>query len=436
MSEKKTKMNVVQLTILTAVSMMGSGIIMLPSALASVGTISIMSWLVTAVGAMLLAYAFAKCGMLSKNKGGMGGYAEYAYGKSGSFMANYTYALSLLIANVAIAISVVGYATVFLGITLTPVQTTMSIIGVLWLTTVLNFGGARITGQIGAVTVWGVIIPVLAVCILGWFWFSGKTYSAAWNPNNLPFGTAVGKSISITLWAFLGLESACANMDAVENPQRDVPIAVVSGTLGCAIVYIISTNVMAGIVPNAEMLKSTAPFGLVFTYMFNAGIGKLVMGLMVLACVGSLLSWQFTIAQVFKSSAEEGFFPKIFAKVTSSETPIVGMIILCIIQSLFALMTISPDLNEQFNIVVNLAVVTNLIPYLLSMGALKKIQQVEKVPAAKAKVINVIAFFAGIYSLYSLFSAGSEAMLYGGIVTFAGWTFYGIIANRFTEKQY
>lgn len=436
MSEKKTKMNVVQLTILTAVSMMGSGIIMLPSALAAVGTISIMSWLVTAVGAMLLAYAFAKCGMLSKNKGGMGGYAEYAYGRSGSFMSNYTYALSLLIANVAIAISVVGYATVFLGITLTPVQTTLSIIGVLWLTTVLNFGGARITGQIGAVTVWGVIIPVLAVCVLGWFWFSGKTYAAAWNPNHLPFGTAVGKSISITLWAFLGLESACANMDAVENPQRDVPIAVVSGTLGCAIVYIISTNVMAGIVPNAEMLKSTAPFGLVFTYMFNAGIGRLVMGLMVIACVGSLLSWQFTIAQVFKSSAEEGFFPKIFAKVTSTETPIVGMIILCIIQSLFALMTISPDLNEQFNIVVNLAVVTNLIPYLLSMGALKKIQYVEKVPESKAKFINVIAFLAGLYSLYSLFSAGSQAMLYGGIVTFAGWTFYGVIANRFTEKQY
>lgn len=68
--------------------MMGSGIVMLPTKLAEVGTISILSWLVTAVGSLCLAYAFAKCGMFSKRPG-MGGYSEYAFGKSGNFMANY-----------------------------------------------------------------------------------------------------------------------------------------------------------------------------------------------------------------------------------------------------------------------------------------------------------------------------------------------------------
>lgn len=94
---KSNKMGVVQLTILTMVNMMGSGIIMLPTKLAEVGTISIISWLVTAVGSMALAWAFAKCGMFSRKSGGMGGYAEYAFGKSGNFMANYTYGVSLLI---------------------------------------------------------------------------------------------------------------------------------------------------------------------------------------------------------------------------------------------------------------------------------------------------------------------------------------------------
>ena len=112
---KSNKMGVVQLTILTMVNMMGSGIIMLPTKLAEVGTISIISWLVTAVGSMALAWAFAKCGMFSRKSGGMGGYAEYAFGKSGNFMANYTYGVSLLIANVAIAISAVGYGTELLG---------------------------------------------------------------------------------------------------------------------------------------------------------------------------------------------------------------------------------------------------------------------------------------------------------------------------------
>lgn len=116
---KANKMGVVQLTILTMVNMMGSGIIMLPTKLAEVGTISIISWLVTAVGSMALAWAFAKCGMFSRKSGGMGGYAEYAFGKSGNFMANYTYGVSLLIANVAIAISAVGYGTELFGATLT-----------------------------------------------------------------------------------------------------------------------------------------------------------------------------------------------------------------------------------------------------------------------------------------------------------------------------
>ncbi len=52
---------------------------MLPTQLAQVGTISILSWLVTAAGSTALAFAFAKCGMFIKKSGGMGGYAEYSF---------------------------------------------------------------------------------------------------------------------------------------------------------------------------------------------------------------------------------------------------------------------------------------------------------------------------------------------------------------------
>lgn len=114
---------------------------------------------------MALAWAFAKCGMFSRKSGGMGGYAEYAFGKSGNFMANYTYGVSLLIANVAIAISAVGYGTELLGASLSPVQIGLATIGVLWICTVANFGGARITGQISSITVWGALFRS-SVCAL------------------------------------------------------------------------------------------------------------------------------------------------------------------------------------------------------------------------------------------------------------------------------
>ncbi len=435
MSAKSNKIGVVQLTILTMVNMMGSGIIMLPTKLAEIGTISIVSWLVTAVGSTALAYAFAQCGMFSKKSGGMGGYAEYSFGKAGNFMANYTYGVSLVIANTAIAISAVGYGSEFLGATLSPLSIALWTIFTLWLATVLNFGGARITGNISSFTIWGVIIPVVGISIIGWKWFDGTMYVNSWNPHNVPTFEAIGVSISMTLWAFLGLESACANSDAVENPEKNVPIAVLGGTLGAAVIYIVSTNVIAGIVPNLELANSTAPFGLAFAHMFNETIGKVIMGLMVMSCFGSLLGWQFTIAQVFKSSAEEGYFPAFFKKVTSKDAPIVGMVTITSLQTLLSLMTISPSLNKQFNVLVDLAVVTNVIPYLLSMAALAVLLKTENVPHQKYKKTVLVAFIGSVYSIYALYAAGEQAMLYGSIVTFIGWTLYGFVSYKFDLKK-
>lgn len=435
MSAKSNKIGVVQLTILTMVNMMGSGIIMLPTKLAEIGTISIVSWLVTAVGSTALAYAFAQCGMFSKKSGGMGGYAEYSFGKAGNFMANYTYGVSLIIANTAIAISAVGYGSELFGTILSPLSIALWTIFTLWLATVLNFGGARITGNISSFTIWGVIIPVVGISIIGWKWFDGSMYVNSWNPHNVPTFEAIGVSISMTLWAFLGLESACANADAVENPEKNVPIAVLGGTLGAAVIYIVSTNVIAGIVPNLELANSTAPFGLAFAHMFDETVGKVIMGLMVMSCFGSLLGWQFTIAQVFKSSAEEGYFPAFFKKITSKDAPVVGMITITALQTLLSLMTISPSLNKQFNVLVDLAVVTNVIPYLLSMAALAVLLKAENIAPQKYKTTVFVAFIGSLYSIYALYAAGEQAMLYGSIVTFIGWTLYGFVSYKFDLKK-
>lgn len=435
MSSSKNKMSVLQLTILTAVNMMGSGIIMLPTKLAQVGALSIVSWLITAVGSMCLAYAFAKCGMYSKKGGGMGGYADYSFGKAGNFMANYTYGVSLLIANIAIAISAVGYAATFLDAELTPLTTGIYTIITLWLATVLNFGGASITGRVSSFTVWGVISPVLVISTLGWAYFSADMYVANWNVHNMPFMEAATNSIAMTLWAFLGLESACANADAVDNPEKNVPKAVLGGTLGAAVIYIVSTNMVFGIVPANELVNSNAPFGLAFASMFNSTIGKTVMGLMVMSCFGSLLGWQFTIANVFKGAADEGYFPKLFSKITSKEAPVVGMVTITIMQSFMSLMTISPSLSEQFETLVNLAVVTNIIPYLLSMGAIIVLMKAAKRTGTELKSTTLIAFIGSLYSLYALYSSGFEAMTYGSIVTFAGWTLYGFVSDRFDLEQ-
>ncbi|HEY0289822.1 MAG TPA: amino acid permease, partial [Pseudomonas sp.] len=202
-----------------------------------------------------------------------------------------------------------------------------------------------------------------------------------------------------------------------------------------AVIYIMSTNVIAGIVSNPELVASTAPFGLAFAQMFNPLVGNVVMGLMILACVGSLLGWQFTIAQVFKSSADTGYFLPIFAKATKTGTPIVGMLVLLAGQTAIALLTISPNLSKQFDVLVNLAVVTNLVPYILSMAALMTMQKVSNVPAGKALVTNIVAWIAAAYSYLALYASGEQALMLGGVATIFGYTLFGFVNNRLIRLE-
>src|SRR4026208_2019500 len=103
MSQPKKKMNLIQLTFIVAVNMMGSGIIMLPTNMAKVGAISLLSWIVTALGSMAIAYGFAQAGLFNQRTGDMSAYAEDAYGKPGYFNVFFLYFLSLGVGNVAIA---------------------------------------------------------------------------------------------------------------------------------------------------------------------------------------------------------------------------------------------------------------------------------------------------------------------------------------------
>jgi putrescine:ornithine antiporter len=432
MDESQKKMSLMQLTVIVAVNMMGSGIIMLPTNMAKVGAISLLSWGVTALGSMAIAYGFAQAGVLNQRSGGMSAYAEEAYGKDGFFLVFYLYFFSLAIGNVAIAISAVGYlATFFPSMSATPIATCISVIGLIWLTTVANFGGPKVTGRIGSITVWGVIIPVAGLSLIGWFWFNSSTFAAAWNPQGLGILEGVNSSIALTLWAFLGMESAAQNSSAVENPKRNVPLACMLGTLGAAVIYILSTTVIQGIVPNADLAASTGPFGLVYARMFNPTIGSIIMALAVMACLGSLLGWQFTIAQTAKSAAEDRMFPSLFQRVAASGAPIAGMAVMGIVQSAMALSTISPSLSEQFSVLVNLAVVTNVIPYIIALSALIVMMKKAAVPESAYRRNVVVAVIAMLYSTFAIYASGASAVLGGTVVMALGFVIFGFLAPRF-----
>jgi putrescine:ornithine antiporter len=435
MAESAKKMSVTQLTFVVTVNMMGSGIIMLPANMAKVGAISLLSWAVTALGSLAIAWGFAQAGIFNQRPGGMAAYAEDAYGRDGYFQVFLLYFLSIAVANVAVATSALGYLAAFWpALTASPLASCIGVIALLWITTAANFGGPSLTGRLGSVTVWGVILPVGFISAFGWFWFHSDVFAAAWNPKGMSLFEGMGSSISLTLWAFLGLESASQNASAVENPKRDVPLACMFGTLGAAVIYILSTLVIQGIVPNAELAESTGPFGLAYAKMFTPWVGQVVMALAALACVGSLLGWQFTLGQTAKDAADTGMFPSIFGRATAAGAPIAGMVIMGILQSVMALSTISPNLSEQFSVLLNLAVVTNVVPYIVSLSALFVMMRNAGVDRATFRRDGAITIVAILYSVYALYASGKDAVMGGMLVIGLGYLAFGLVAQRLIGK--
>lgn len=168
---------------------------MLPASLAQIGAISILSWIVTALGSMCIAYTFAKLGAYCKRAGGMSAYSAEAHGPPPFYRILYLLYLH-------------GHQLCrhrrfrsrlsrpfFPWVKSSPMHTFATVVAILVLTMVANFKGPRVTGRISSITVWGIIIPVAGLSVIGWFWFKPELYMAAWNPHGAATGSAISSGI-------------------------------------------------------------------------------------------------------------------------------------------------------------------------------------------------------------------------------------------------
>ena len=103
----------------------------------------------------------------------------------------------------------------------------------------------------------------------------------------------------------------------------------------------------------------------------------------------------------------------------------------CCLKSAMALSTISPDLNEQFSALVNLAVVTNVVPYVIALSALWVMMRDAKVESGTRRLNTFVAVVAIVYSIYAIYASGKDAVMGGMLVMAVGYLIWGLIAPRF-----
>jgi len=427
------KMGLAMATVLVLVNMVGTGIFLLPVSMASVGSISIIGWLVAGIGAAAIGLMFAMLGALKPEAGGPYAYAREALGPYLGFQTNYIYWSANLVGNIAVATTVTGYFTELIPWLGGAGQEVAFSIGVIWVATAINIVGPRC---VGFFTGWGTVlamIPLLAVAFLGWIWFNPETFLGSWNPHHDSEWDAVSTSAAFALWAFMGVESAAVASDVIENPKRNVPLATMIGLTIAGLLYISTCTVLMGIMPAEELAKSSAPFADAAAKVVGP-VGAIVIALCAIFKAGSsLIGWTLTISQSAAAAAKDGLFPKIFGRVDSRGVTTLNFLITGGLMSLIVVLTASPTLAKQFNEIIDMAIILTILPYMYSGIAFLKIGKLAGTNRWHHYLVVGIVAVVSVYCLWVV--AGSDASLTRNamIILFASVPLYPLFARNFEE---
>lgn len=413
------------LTALVAGNMVGSGIFLLPASLANYGSISMFSWIFTSVGALLIALVFAKLSTIIPRIGGPYAYCREAYGSFIGFQMAYNYWIALWVGNAAIAVAFAGYLGFFIpALHNNPTLSFLVSAGSVWFMTIVNIIGVRHAGIVQLVTTVLKFLPLLLIASLGLLFVQPHNL-AHFNISGQSNLAAFSGAATLTLWAFIGLESATVPAEDVKDP-RDIGRATILGVVITSLIYILSSLAIMGVIPAEQLAHSTAPYAEAAQLMFGPVGSIIVAAGAVISCFGALNGWTLLQGQVPMAAARDRLFPKVFAKASRSGTPAVGLVITSILITLLLLLTLDADLVKQFTFIILLATLSSLIPYLFTVVALLVIYEKdpERFSGKKILVSVIIAILAMIYAFWTIIGSGKEIVFYGTLLFFSSVPVY------------
>ena len=146
----KKEISLFMATMLVCGNMIGSGVFMLPSTLASVSgpLATIIAWIITTVGSVLIALSFANMGSKYPETGGAYAYTKKAFGEFAGFLSAWLYWNGSWIGNAAIIVAVASYMGVVFPVLNNPLISIIFTSSLLWIITLINIVGVKQAGKL------------------------------------------------------------------------------------------------------------------------------------------------------------------------------------------------------------------------------------------------------------------------------------------------
>lgn len=414
-------------TSLVVGNMIGAGVFLMPSALASFGSISLIGWIFSAIGAILIAKIFANLSKLIPSSDG----GPYAFSKAGlgdftGFLVGWGYLISVWTTNAAIAVSLVSALSTFF-----PILSQNSIVALstglacLWLLTWVNTLGVFASGRVQLITTILKVLPLALVAIGGLLFLDVK--------NLLPFnmsGTnswqAITATTTLTFFAFLGIECATIPSSSVEDPGQNISKATMRGVWIAAAIYLLSTAAIMGMIPASQLQASITPFADAAEKIYGHGAKYWVSAGAAIAAFGALNGFILVQGQVPFAMAKDKLFPSFFGKQNKKGVPMNGVIVSSLIITLLMFMNNSKNLANQFKLLILLSTFFTLLPYLFTTVSYLIIRAKQSTTFKKSKTISAIllCIVAFSFSMWMLIGAGQEIVYWGFIMLMMGVPFY------------
>jgi APA family basic amino acid/polyamine antiporter len=408
-------------------NMIGAGVFLMPAALAAFGGISLIGWILSTFGAILLAKVFSNLSKLMPlADGGPYAYSRRGLGDFAGFLVAWGYLISIWCTNAAIAVSLVSaLSTFFPALATNSWYAVVTGLSSIWLLTWINTLGIVTSGKLQLVTTLLKILPLILIALGGLFFIHWENF-LPFNASGKSGFSAVTATVTYTFFAFLGLECATIPSGNVSNPEKTIPRATMLGILVTAAIYLISTISIMGMIPGKNLQQSVTPFtdaaviiwGKSARYWVSAGIA--------IAAFGALNGWILIQGQMPHAISKDKLFPAVFSRENKKGVPAQGIVISSIFVSVLMYMNYTRGLVEQFKFLILLTTLSVIVPYLFSTASyiIIRLQNNHLQKDSKKIPALILASLTFLFSMWLIIGSGQEIVYWGFVLLMAGTPFY------------
>ena len=348
--------------------MIGSGIFLLPTVLAPYGWISLLGWLLTCSGTIVLSLVLARLAGTTDHAGGPYAYVKESFGDLAGFLIGWGYWVGVVFGVTAIAVGFAGYMgsvfPIFAVNSLTQALVAAAGIGVL---TWVNVKGVSEAATAQLVMTILKIIPLIVIIGLGIIYGDIDNFPA-FNPQGLPVTEALASTALLTMWAFIGIEAAVIATDDVESPKKTIPIAVVSAAITVSCLYVGASIAIMFLVPSDVLALSESPFVDAASHMGTGGALLIGIGALI-STAGALNGNIFVMGQMAMAVAADGLAPAVIAKKNRGGAPAGVLIVSSVFSTALLVLNFTEGLVGAFSFLISMSTLSILAPYGLSAVA-------------------------------------------------------------------